>query len=346
YGSLQSFNISSIISAVQNFDTFVLSVFGQTCGFRIYPIQDIHCVNPISAGNYSGSPFGTDYMLITAGGIVFGCFIGPLMQLNLDDNMIIQWVSLIYLVFVVACWTVMMFVAGVKTSLLPAFGPQITTAPTSVIGQVMFNFTFANTIPSWINTKHKKVNIHKCVWTSVAFACGLYMTAGVVGALAFTLPSGANLMSVQTTYFANGGSPAMQNLVNVISITFPVLVLITSIPVAFIIVRLNLVMSRLCSKDTATFFGSILPFLVCVPFQTGPFMVSFTNWSSLFFQSMCNFMAPFLIFIFLDQRNTVMAQSVIDELENLDLDGAIKKKVSEDDDFDYVSIASTKTHGS
>ncbi|KAJ3142545.1 hypothetical protein HK100_001798 [Physocladia obscura] len=31
-----------------------------------------------------------------------------------------------------------------------------------------------------------------------------------------------------------------------------------------------------------------------------------------------------------------MAQSVIDELENLDLDGTVKKKSSEDDDFDYV----------
>jgi hypothetical protein len=32
-----------------------------------------------------------------------------------------------------------------------------------------------------------------------------------------------------------------------------------------------------------------------------------------------------------------MAQSVIDELENLDLDGAIRKRGVEDDDFDYVN---------
>ncbi|KAJ3070320.1 hypothetical protein HDU98_006674 [Podochytrium sp. JEL0797] len=336
YGSLQSFNISSIISAVQSFDVFILSVFGQTCGFRVFPIQDIHCVDSSTAATGTGSPFGTDYMLITAGGLLFGCFIAPLMNLNLDDNMIVQWISLVYIGFVVFCWVIMMFIAGVDTSLMPTVGAQFATAPTSVIGQVMFNFTFANTIPSWMNTKHNKVSIHKCIWTAVIVSASLYIVTGVAGALSFTLPSGSNLMAVQTAYFAIHGSSTIQGLVNFITLTFPILCLITSIPVAFIIIKLNLITSRLCSKDTAGFFGSILPFLICVPFQTGPFMVSFTNWSSLFFQSMCNFMAPFLIYIFLDQRNTVMAQSVIDELENLDLDGAIKKKSSEDDDFDYV----------
>ncbi|KAI9351396.1 hypothetical protein BDR26DRAFT_797887, partial [Obelidium mucronatum] len=337
YGSLQSFNISSIISAVQSFDVFVLSVFGQTCGIEFYPNAGIACVNASTAST-SGSPFGTDYMLITAGGLLFVCFIAPLMRLNLDDNMIVQWISLAYIAFVVFCWVIMMFVAGINTSKLPTIGSKFSTAPTSVIGQVMFNFTFVNTVPSWINTKHKRVSIHKCIWVSIIFAAGIYVVTGIAGALAFDMPSGANLMSVQTVYFNKYGTSSMKGMVNFITLSFPILCLITSIPVAFIIIKLNLVMSRLCSKERAGFFGSVLPFLICVPFQTGPFMVTFTNWSSLFFQSMCNFMAPFLIYIFLDQRNTVMAQSVIDELENLDLDGTIKKKVVDEDDFDYVCL--------
>ena len=40
--------------------------------------------------------------------------------------------------------------------------------------------------------------------------------------------------------------------------------------------------------------------------------------------------------MFLILFNTVMAQSVIDELENLDIDGAIRKRNTDDDDFDYV----------
>ncbi|KAI9326545.1 hypothetical protein BDR26DRAFT_781817, partial [Obelidium mucronatum] len=319
YGSLQSFNISSIISAIQSFDVFVLAVFGQTCGIRIYPQQDIHCVSEVGA-SASGSPFGSEYYLITAGGSLFFCFIAPLMTLNLDDNMIIQWISLMYMVFVVFCWIIMMFVAGVNPSLMPIIGAKFAYAPTAVIGQVMFNFTFANTIPSWINTKHPRVSIHKCIWVSIGVAAGFYIITGISGAMAFNLPSGANLMKVHTIYFKEHGSDNMKRLVNFITLTYPILCLITSIPVAFIIIRLNLIMSRLCSKDWATFFGSILPILVCLPLQTGHFMVTFTNWSSLFFQSMCNFMAPLLIYIFLDKRNTVMTESVIDELENLDLD--------------------------
>ncbi|KAI8616252.1 hypothetical protein BC830DRAFT_1118738 [Chytriomyces sp. MP71] len=327
YGSLQSFIIASIIQAVQNFDTFVLSIAGQTCGFRYSPTQDIFCVNQVTASNSSGSPFGTNGMLITAGGLIFGGIIGPLMQLNLDDNMIIQWVSIMYVILVVIFWAIMCFVKGVQAGLMPSVGSGIRTAPTSVIAQVMFNFTLANTVPSWINTRNKKVNIHKCVFFSCYVACGVYVFTGIFGGLAFPVPSGANLLSVQSAYFSANGPNVMYGLANFISLTFPILILITSIPVAFIIVKLNLITSHICSKDWATFYGQILPFIVCVPFQTGPYMVYFTNWSSIIFQSMCNFMAPYLIFIFLDQRNTVMAQSVIDELENLDLDGAGKKEV-------------------
>ncbi|KAJ3226256.1 hypothetical protein HDU81_007389 [Chytriomyces hyalinus] len=260
----------------------------------------------------SGSPFGDDSMLITAGGIIFGCIIAPLMNLNLDDNMIIQWVSILYILLVVLCWIIITLVVGPNAALVPTFGPQLTTSPTSVIGQVMFNFTLVNTVPSWINTKNRKVSIHKCIWFSTYLACAIYVLSGVFGGLGFEVPNGSNLLSAQSAYLSVYGPPALYGLANFITLTFPILVLTTSIPVAFIIIRLNLVMSRLCSKDWATFYGSILPFIICVPFQTGTFLTTFTNWS-------------------------IMAQSVLDELENLDLDGNIKKKISdEDDDFDYV----------
>jgi hypothetical protein len=86
YGSLQSFNIASIIQAVQvfhsrfiyfnfsnfiikkNFDTFLISAFGKTCGYGIAPINGIICVTTTCSG--SSSPFGSNYMLLTLGGLV------------------------------------------------------------------------------------------------------------------------------------------------------------------------------------------------------------------------------------------------------------------------------------
>ncbi|KAI8849202.1 hypothetical protein BC829DRAFT_425336 [Chytridium lagenaria] len=258
YGSLQSFNIASVVSAVQNFDTFLLSSFGRTCGFGFSPISGFFCVTKTSG---ESSPFGNNYMLITGGGLVFSSIMIPMLNLNLDDNMIFQWVSLMYMIFVVVCWAALALVHGVIPSNLPPIGSSLSSAPTAVIGQVLFNFTIANTVPSWINTKHPKVSIHKTIWASVYLACAIYCMTGIFS-----------------------------------------IILLTSIPVSFIVVKLNLVTSRLCSKDWATFWSTIFPILICIPFQTGPFIGTFTSWSSLIFQSLCNFVAPFLIFIFLDNE--------------------------------------------
>ncbi|KAJ3139418.1 hypothetical protein HK101_003642, partial [Irineochytrium annulatum] len=325
YGSLQSFNIASIVAAVQAFDQVLVGVFGTTCGFEVYPNSNIICSSAAS------EPWGDSFMLITAGGLVFGALIIPLMNLNLDDNMILQWVSLLYMCLAVFCWAMMSFAHGVNANLLPAFGPQVTSSPTAVIGQIMFNFTLANTIPSWVNTKHPKVSIHKCIWTAIWTTAAIYVVTGTTVAASFTVDT-----DLFTAMLASNMPSGLLTLLQIINFTFPILAYLTSIPVSFIIIKLNLITSRLCSRDVATFWATIFPFLICIPLQTGPYLVEFTNWSSLFFQTCCNFVAPFMIYIFLDKRNLIMQQSVIDELENLDLDGAVRKRNTDDDDFDYV----------
>jgi hypothetical protein len=127
-------------------------------------------------------------------------------------------------------------------------------------------------------------------------------------------------------------------------ILFPILTYITSIPVAMIVVRLNFLAARICSRDAANWWAVWLPFIVAIPFQTGNFVTYFGTYTSIIFQSTCNFFTPFLIFLFLSRRNigkiwplTVeMAQSVLDELEFLDINAGIKKGFLDDDDFDYI----------
>ncbi|KAJ3415554.1 hypothetical protein HDV05_004605 [Chytridiales sp. JEL 0842] len=248
--------------------------------------------------------------------------------------MIFQWLSMVYLCFIVFLFVIMSFGAGLNAANMPTIGQKLLQTPTSVIGQVLFNFTLANTVPSWVNTKHPKVSIHKCVWTAIGISCGMYCFTGLFAALAFDVPEGSDLFAAMTLRF-KGTSWA--NLLNFITFTWPIMVLLTSIPVSIIIVKLNLITSRICSKDWANFYGTILPFIVAIPFQTGNYLIVFSNWTSIIFQSLCNFVAPFLIYIFLEKRNLVLQQSVLDELENLDLDGGIKKRsYADDDDFDYV----------
>ncbi|KAJ3409940.1 hypothetical protein HDV05_004162 [Chytridiales sp. JEL 0842] len=301
--------------------TFKWTSGDQTGGFRFDRFG-------VRVPTYIISPF------VQAGKVEHGFEDAEKQQINLDDNMIFQWLSMVYLCFIVFLFVIMSFGAGLDAANMPTVGQKLLQTPTSVIGQVLFNFTLTNTIPSWVNTKHPKVSIHKCVWTAIGVSCGMYCFTGLFAAMAFDVPEGSDLFAAMTLRF-KGTSWA--NLLNFITFTWPIMVLLTSIHVSIIIVKLNLITSRICSKDWANFYGTILPFIVAVPFQTGDFLIVFSNWTSIIFQSICNFVAPFLIYIFLEKRNLVLQQSVLDELENLDLDGGIKKRTyAYDDDFDYV----------
>ncbi|TPX33111.1 hypothetical protein SmJEL517_g03934 [Synchytrium microbalum] len=324
YGSMQSINIASIIVSIQTLDSFLITVFGATCGFQIAPQQGILCVSTQSGSN---SPFDGNTMLMTAGFLLLIALVAPMAAMKLSDNMIIQFVSFCFLVFCLTEWTILSWSIGANPSYLPAFG----ASPASVIGTVVFNYAFVTTVPSWINSKHPNVSITKCIWISLACATFGYIVFGVFGALALIVPQGSNFMvTIQTSAYA---SP----LQSIIFVAFPILALLTSIPVYIIISRMNLIQSKLCTPGLATFWAAIFPFLVVIPFQTGTLINTFINWTALIFQSVTNFIAPFLIYLFLEKRNMVLAQSVIDELDAMDFMGGEKRKRGgDDDDFDYV----------
>lgn len=55
--------------------------------------------------------------------------------------------------------------------------------------------------------------------------------------------------------------------------------------------------------DAASFWAVYLPFIIGIPMQTGTAVVDFGNWTSVTFQAICNFIAPFLIYIYISRRN-------------------------------------------
>ncbi|KAI8915328.1 hypothetical protein DFJ77DRAFT_462200 [Powellomyces hirtus] len=238
YGSLQSFNIASIISAAQTFDSFLITLAGQTCGYGLSPRSGFICV---SEQTNSNSPFGDNYMLATAGFILLLVLVIPLISLNLNDNLIVQLLSVAYLAFIIVVWVIMACVVGLSSAGMKTIGADMTP----VLGTVMFNYTLANTVPSWVNTKHKSVPIAKTIWWSVGIATLMYLTLGIFAGAAFPMPSDSNLIQAisSNTHVAGPG----QTVNAIINVSYPVLVLLTSIPVSIIIVKLNLVSSRLCS---------------------------------------------------------------------------------------------------
>ncbi|KAJ3128223.1 MCM DNA helicase complex subunit [Nowakowskiella sp. JEL0407] len=311
YGSLQSLNLASIILAIQQFDNVLVLVFGSSCGFSLSRGSFV-CSN-IDSGN---SPFDGQFMLFTFGYLIFLALVTPLSMLELNDNMLIQFSTYSYH-------------RGAHSELLPAVGKK----HSNVVGNILFNYAFVATIPSWLNTKHKSVPIRKSLIMSLIWSTVLYILMGFLGAVTYPVEHSSNILATVSHLTTVAGVP---ETIAVTSIFFSVAVLLSSIPVYIIIMRLNLTTSKLCTKGWANFWAGIFPFLIVIPFLTGNWLQQVVNWTSLIFQSATNFIAPFLIYLFLDKRNTIIQQSVLDELDLMDVDAGVKKRGTDDDDFDYA----------
>ena len=175
-----------------------------------------------------------------------------------------------------------------------------------------FDLALANTVPSWINVKHPKVDPKRAIYYSVAIALFLYIAIGLIGSFTYDLTNDTNLLQAMysDTKLSSGGKGWM----TIMFIIFPLLTYVSSIPISMIVARLNFLAAKLLNAKNANFCAVYLPFLIGIPFQTGSLITSFGTWTSLTFQSLCNFFAPFLIFLFLSRRRVELQQSVLDEV--------------------------------
>ncbi|KAJ2998574.1 hypothetical protein HDV02_004389 [Globomyces sp. JEL0801] len=302
YGSLQSTNVASIIGSAQVFDSLLVTVFGATCGLGMTPKGGLYCVTEVSDSN---SPFGDNYMFTTVGYIIVFLIIVPLTNMDFNDNMLLQLISLVYN----GLFVLTLLGRVVARPLLPYNMPAVGYEFKYVIGQVLFSWTLANTVPSWMNVKHPSVDPKKAIWLTVAVALGLYIVTGFLGAISYPLDSSSNLL--QAMYADPTLSTGSFVWISFIYILFPILTYITSIPIAMLVSKLNFLAAKVFSPGLSQFWSVYFPFLVGIPFQTGNGITYFGTYTKL-------------------------AQSVLDEIEFLDLAAGIKKMHVEDDDFDYI----------
>lgn len=134
YGSLQSTNIASIVGSAQIFDSVFVGLFGATCGYGLYPINGLYCVYQVSNSN---SPFGDNYMFTTLGYLIVIAAVIPLTKIDLNDNMLVQLVSVGYNFLFLFSLLIMAMVKGIDSNRMPAVGTSIS----QVVGQVLYNFS-------------------------------------------------------------------------------------------------------------------------------------------------------------------------------------------------------------
>jgi amino acid permease len=76
-------------------------------------------------------------------------------------------------------------------TIVPAFGPSCG----ELFGVVLFNYAFSVTIPAWFNEKKSRVNVNNVVWGSSTLLTVMYVTFGMLGAMAFPSPP-ADMLSL------------------------------------------------------------------------------------------------------------------------------------------------------
>ena len=73
---------------------------------------------------------------------------------------------------------------------------------------------------------------------------------------------------------------------------FPLVAFVSSIPVFSIIIRYNLLHNKICNKFVANLIAVIMPWCIALPFYNGQGLDNVTNYSSLFFSILINFVIP------------------------------------------------------
>ncbi|KAN0018195.1 hypothetical protein ACTFIU_010809 [Dictyostelium citrinum] len=279
-------NIASIIICSQVFDSLMVFIFKKTCGISFS--NGWICV--IENSSDGGSPFQDDYMFITIGYLAILILVVPLAFFNLNDNIIIQIACVIIMLIIVISWVVIFIMIGLSADNLPTIGNM--NGISQIIGNCMFNYAFITTIPSWVNESKPTVNLKKSVWISTGFSTVLFIFVGIFGALSFSS------MSSNSTILSLINLSKKANIFSKLSVyLFPFIVLASTIPVFSIIVRYNLTQNKFLPTWIANLISIVLPWLIVIPFQTGDWLNLISNYSSLFFGSVANFIIPFILYI-------------------------------------------------
>ncbi|KAJ2997254.1 MutS protein msh5 [Globomyces sp. JEL0801] len=203
------------------------------------------------------SPFGDQFMFFTF------VLCGPLLHTNLDDNI----VSFALSVMMCMQWIYSSFANNIDFKRLNPTDTSFSSYG-NVLGTIMLNMALTVIIPIRIVIK---LNIN---------LVGLGFDGSNPNALAVIAQIGTPRVPVTVTYYL-----------------FCFVFLLPSIPVNFIISRDNLVQNEVVGEKLGIFLGFILPWMLCIPIQTGNLLPIVQNWTSTVFVSPASYLLPVLLYI-------------------------------------------------
>eukprot|EP01119_Soliformovum_irregulare_P012256 TRINITY_DN3171_c0_g1_i1.p1 TRINITY_DN3171_c0_g1~~TRINITY_DN3171_c0_g1_i1.p1 ORF type:complete len:345 (+),score=92.59 TRINITY_DN3171_c0_g1_i1:479-1513(+) len=269
----------------ETMDLALVAMFKKSYAVEFYP----HPGYAISESQGSSvSPYGDAYVL-SVGYVIVLLMTVPLGYFNLDDNIIVQNGAFIFMIIIFLEWFVNFFIVGLESKRTPAVGASFD----QVFGNVIFNYAFVITVPSWVNEKRASVPINASLWTATSIATLFYLSVGLFGAWAFDYGPNQDLLDAINI----NSHGVAHDIARVFVYLFPIVALLSSIPVFSIIIRYNLVENNICRKPWANFWAVVFPWILSVVFYAGAGLLSLINWASLLVNGTVNFAIPLLLYI-------------------------------------------------
>lgn len=291
------------------------------------------CVDAADLSN--GNAWGC-HVVLSVGFALTAAMAIPCGRWNLDDNMIIQRVAF---VLTCLCWLTWLVAAlsaigggddagGNRTALTPL--PAVNNDPNTgsvagVLGTILFNFGFVTTVPSWVNEKHPATRVNPTLWSATTLCVLIFGLMGIPAALAFApmLQGGVtgtcqlqqhdpnyNCANDLMQVFTQPSTAPWQTskvatfILQASVYSFPIVAVVSSIPIFSIVVKYNLVENG-ASPRLGFLWGVVFPWALAFPLVHMPDVLQqFINFTSLIFVAFTDFIVPFSLYVVLQRRST------------------------------------------
>jgi hypothetical protein len=275
--------IPEIIQSAAVGDMLIQQLFSKTCGVTFFPSLGWSCVQ----GDDAALLFGANSIVLTLGMVLVGLISIPMGYFNLDDNMHIQAAAAIALVLMILAWVYVFLDQGLVADRVPFLG----TDYSNVLGVIVFNYSFAASLPSWINEKCDNTSIRKATWIPLIIGTIMFVVVGVLGGMAYA-PFFDTDDDILTKLDQKG-----KMVGKITYYLFPLIVNLTSIPVYSIMIRYNLQSTNLVTPRVASFIGVVCPWILTFLFYTGDGFQLVVQWTGTTVNGVVSFIIPLYIYI-------------------------------------------------
>jgi Transmembrane amino acid transporter protein len=311
-------NISSIVDTANVVDTFFGHwwPWGGTAAIRVYmdshhesgetikleywdyslcssaELQDGLCLPFRSGhGHHQDAQDAANSLLFTLGSLVTTLIFLPLALLDLKENAVCQILGFI-IAIIISCQFIIQF--AFADTLVFARVPLWGSEWTDLMGVVLFNFALVIAVPAWLYEREPHVDIPTVVHGSNFISCFLYVSVGLLGAVAMPNVSDNMLESMMSGLFGT--------FLQLGASIFAFFIIGLGSPLFSVLTRLNLMGSGLCSRTTGNLMAVYFPFAMAWLLYNGSAITALLSWGGVIFSSLVVFILPSALTLYVVQK--------------------------------------------